>query len=88
MYVIPFSMGPFHSPISKIGIQLTDSPYVAASMQIMTRVGLEAFKCIEEGEPFVKCLHTVGQPLPLQGKIRFIVFSFLSFRVLFSFNIE
>ncbi|PAA94713.1 hypothetical protein BOX15_Mlig014597g3 [Macrostomum lignano] len=61
MYIIPFSMGPVGGPISKVGIQVTDSPYVVASMRIMTRMGKDALGAIQ-GDNFVKCLHSVGLP--------------------------
>ena len=65
MYVIPFSMGPIGHEFSKVGVEITDSPYVALNMHIMTRTGREVMKLIDNGETFVKCLHSVGFPLKL-----------------------
>ncbi|WP_261165615.1 phosphoenolpyruvate carboxykinase (GTP) [Microbacterium sp. Marseille-Q6965] len=63
MYVVPFSMGKVGGPISQLGVQLTDSPYAVASIEIMTRVGDEVVELIAEGTPFVRTVHSVGAPL-------------------------
>ncbi|MDP1323944.1 hypothetical protein Q6315_28680, partial [Klebsiella pneumoniae] len=62
MYVIPFCMGPVGSPLSRYGVQITDSEYVVINMKIMTRMGAQIMPYLQSNE-WVKCIHTVGAPL-------------------------
>ena len=63
MYVVPFCMGPLGGEISQLGVEITDSPYVAVSMRIMTRMGTPALRAIEGSGSFVRAVHSVGAPL-------------------------
>ncbi|MBW3551508.1 MAG: phosphoenolpyruvate carboxykinase (GTP), partial [Proteobacteria bacterium] len=70
MYVVPYCMGPIDSPLSRCGVEITDSPYVVANMRIMTRMGAPALARIEQEKSFVKGLHSVGE---LDPERRFIM---------------
>lgn len=68
LYVVPFSMGPLGSPLSALGVQLTDSPYVVCNMRMMTRMGKGALELIKKSKTFVPCVHSVGFPLEKDQK--------------------
>src|SRR6201993_2316685 len=94
MYVLPFSMGPVGSPLSGIGVQLTDSPYVVVSMRIMARIGAPVFAEIDKDEKrVVPCMHSVGMPLkdgepdvPRPSKGRMFIVYFAESREIWSYG--
>ena len=86
MYVIPFSMGPVGGPLSKIGIQCTDSNYVLLCMRLMTRVSPKVLDLLQDDQDFVKCIHSMGCPRPVPSKFLKIYLFFSSNTLLSSFD--
>ena len=72
MYVIPFSMGPVGSPMAKLSIEITDSPYVVCNMHIVTRVGGKVIELLNRGEDFIQTLHSVRRPTGKRAKGRLL----------------